>query len=82
MDSGKTYGFIMFFDDGRNHYGTGTQNVLQSCAGGRPNGSPELRLRQVEMFLRSTAAEGMVITAMHCSSTFDACIRKRKGNLR
>lgn len=30
MDSGKTYGFIMFFDDGRNHCGTGTQNVLQS----------------------------------------------------
>jgi len=30
MDSGETYGFIMFFDDGRNHYGTGTQNALQS----------------------------------------------------
>ena len=30
MDSGKTCGFITFFYDGRNHCGTGTQNVLQS----------------------------------------------------
>ena len=82
MDSDETYGFIMFFDDGRNHCGTGTQNILQSQTGGRRNGSPGPMLRQVEMFLRLTAAEGMVITAVHGSSTFDACTRKRKGNLR
>jgi hypothetical protein len=79
MNSSETYGFIMFFDDGRNHYGPGTQNVPQSWTGGRRNGSPEPRLRQVEMFLRSTAAEGIVITALHGSSTLLRLYKKAQG---
>lgn len=30
MDSGETYGFILFFDDGRNHYSTGTQMFFKA----------------------------------------------------
>jgi hypothetical protein len=79
MDSSKKYGFITFSDDGRNGCATGTQNVLQSWTSGRGNGSQEVRLRQVEMFLRSTATEGMGITVLHGSSRFRRLYKKARG---
>jgi hypothetical protein len=43
------------------------------------NGRPEPRLRQVEMFPRSTATEGMDITVLHGSSRFSRLYKKAQG---